>query len=86
MACVVYRLSIDWGEGFRTPTLTPFEAFVALGAAPEWWSRGEDVDSDSDNVGHYPMDYYSKDGGEWNSSYHKAAPRRRAAPIASSDG
>ena len=25
------RLSIDWGEGFAKPTLTPYEALVALG-------------------------------------------------------
>lgn len=25
------RLSIDWGEGFTKPTLTPYEALVALG-------------------------------------------------------
>lgn len=25
------RLSIDWGEGFALPTLTPFEALIALG-------------------------------------------------------
>ena len=25
------RLSIDWGEAFTTPTLTPYEALVALG-------------------------------------------------------
>ena len=24
------RLSIDWGEGFQKPTLTPYEAMVAL--------------------------------------------------------
>lgn len=24
------RLSIDWGEGFTKPTLTPYEALVAL--------------------------------------------------------
>ena len=33
------RLSIDWGEGFQKPTLTPYEAMVALGAAPAWWTR-----------------------------------------------
>lgn len=27
------RLSIDWGESFEKPTLTPYEAFVALGKA-----------------------------------------------------
>lgn len=37
------RLSIDWGEGFALPTLTPYEAMVALGAAPEWWDRGDDA-------------------------------------------
>ena len=25
------RLSIDWGEGFEKPTLTPYEALIALG-------------------------------------------------------
>ncbi len=25
------RLSIDWGEGFQKPTLTPYEALIALG-------------------------------------------------------
>ncbi len=25
------RLSIDWGEGFQKPTITPYEALVALG-------------------------------------------------------
>ena len=25
------RLSIDWGEAFTTPTLTPYEALIALG-------------------------------------------------------
>jgi diphthamide synthase subunit DPH2 len=24
------RLSIDWGEGFGKPTLTPYEAMIAL--------------------------------------------------------
>ncbi|GFR40267.1 hypothetical protein Agub_g436, partial [Astrephomene gubernaculifera] len=31
------RLSIDWGEGFKRPTLTPYEALVALGVVPAWW-------------------------------------------------
>ncbi|KAG2426141.1 hypothetical protein HYH02_014856 [Chlamydomonas schloesseri] len=34
------RLSIDWGEGFTRPTLTPYEAMVALGVVPGWWERG----------------------------------------------
>jgi len=65
------RLSIDWGEGFELPTLTPFEAFVALGAAPAWWDQAPDADG----VEPYPMDYYSRDGGEWSSSYLKGKAR-----------
>eukprot|EP00850_Spirogloea_muscicola_P009510 SM000053S17467 [mRNA] locus=s53:559680:560657:- [translate_table: standard] len=33
------RLSIDWGETFAVPLLTPFEATVALGAVRPWWKR-----------------------------------------------
>eukprot|EP01125_Pyxidicula_operculata_P014627 TRINITY_DN488_c0_g1_i4.p1 TRINITY_DN488_c0_g1~~TRINITY_DN488_c0_g1_i4.p1 ORF type:complete len:165 (+),score=37.95 TRINITY_DN488_c0_g1_i4:97-591(+) len=51
------RLSIDWGYAFSTPLLSPYEACVAFGSV-EW-------KDDS-----YPMDFYSKDGGEW-SVYHK---------------
>jgi 2-(3-amino-3-carboxypropyl)histidine synthase len=43
------RLSIDWGEGFQRPTLTPYEALVALGRAPaDWWDDGEDEDDEDD--------------------------------------
>ncbi|GLC65677.1 hypothetical protein PLESTF_000328000 [Pleodorina starrii] len=87
------RLSIDWGEGFSRPTLTPYEALVALGVVPGWWEgqqqqqqqqrqgqagegQGEGGDGaasseDAVAVAPYPMDYYAKDGGVWNSSYHK---------------
>lgn len=36
MACP--RLSIDWGEAFTTPTLTPYEALIALGEVSPWWA------------------------------------------------
>lgn len=32
------RLSIDWGEAFHLPTLTPYEALVALGEVEPWWA------------------------------------------------
>ena len=37
------RLSIDWGEAFTTPTLTPYEALIALGEVQTCWinSSGE---------------------------------------------
>ncbi len=60
------RLSIDWGEGFKLPTLTPYEALVCLGVVPGWWEASEDPKQQP-----YPMDFYAKDGGEWNSSYHR---------------
>lgn len=43
------RLSIDWGYAFNKPLLTPYEAMVMMGA--DKWDEG-----------HYPMDYYEKDG------------------------
>ena len=59
------RLSIDWGDGFEKPTLTPYEAFVALGEVPGFWEEdGED----------YPMDFYASSGGAWNASRHKQRP------------
>ncbi len=60
------RLSIDWGEGFKLPTLTPYEALVCLGVVPGWWEASEDPKQQP-----YPMDFYAKDGGVWNSSYHR---------------
>ncbi|GAV81152.1 Diphthamide_syn domain-containing protein [Cephalotus follicularis] len=38
------RLSIDWGDAFRKPLLTPFEAEIALGGIPGWWKKkGDEV-------------------------------------------
>ena len=68
------RLSIDWGEGFSKPTLTPYEAHIALGEVQPWWSLADAEDSDAGQLGHYPMDYYAKDGGEWSSTYHRQKP------------
>ena len=74
------RLSIDWGEGFTLPTLNPYEALVALGEVPEWWAAAlsdETVGAEASSKGGdstidpYPMDYYAKEGGVWNSSWHK---------------
>ena len=56
------RLSIDWGHHFAAPLLSSYEAQVAL-AASEWQQT-------------YPMDYYSKAGGEWCN--HGTAEKREA--------
>ena len=46
------RLSIDWGEFFDRPLLTPYEAMVSLKQV-KWQSE-------------YPMDFYANDSlGEW---------------------
>ena len=51
---------------------------MCLGAVPPWWES----DADANGVHPYPMDYYARDGGEWNSSYHKTRPgRRRGAQL-----
>lgn len=42
---------------------------------PPWWEGTQT----EENAGqeNYPMDYYAKDGGVWNSSYHKASARQK---------
>ena len=45
-------------------------------------ARGEPLArgaKEDEPIPHYPMDYYSREGGEWSSSYHKAPARRKAA-------
>ncbi|XP_051137247.1 uncharacterized protein LOC127255643 [Andrographis paniculata] len=81
------RLSIDWGDAFKKPLLTPFEAEIALGDLNGWWERKLRCNGNSDeeccgneNVGEgvdYPMDYYAQDGGDWNSCYSKKNVRVR---------
>ena len=41
---------------------------------PPWW---EGVAAGHEANAPYPMDYYAKDGGVWNSSYHKGAKQQR---------
>merc|ERR1712174_89009 len=59
------RLSIDWGEGFDLPILTPYEAWQAL--------AGESRDRE------YRMDFYSVDAGPWGNKYDPA--RRAASKV-----
>ncbi|KAE9612845.1 hypothetical protein Lal_00027765 [Lupinus albus] len=33
------RLSIDWGDAFVKPVLTPFEAEIVVGLIPGWWEK-----------------------------------------------
>ncbi|XP_024396421.1 uncharacterized protein [Physcomitrium patens] len=131
------RLSIDWGEAFPGPLLTPYEVEVALGYVKPWWvaegwtegswpqnrhmaskqtvdvaheanvqgveslsieekvlneeSAGKvdvvatpSLDAANDlEVGPYPMDYYARDGGPWNSVYQRGPiSSRRAGAVA----
>merc|ERR1712100_1485 len=46
------RLSLDWGDAFTAPLLTPYEAHIAFGE-----QKYKEV---------YPMDYYSNKGGPWS--------------------
>ena len=66
------RLSIDWGEDFQKPVLTPYEAEVALGGAQPWWELPGAAEGEENTP--YPMDYYSREGGPWTSAYVKAPP------------
>ena len=60
------RLSIDWGEAFGVPVLTPYEAEVALGALPGWWELPPGLGSE------YPMNYYLAGAGPHTSGYARA--------------
>ncbi|KAG6737573.1 hypothetical protein POTOM_059101 [Populus tomentosa] len=42
------RLSIDWGDAFKKPLLTPFEAEIALGDLAGWWEKSLAVNSGCD--------------------------------------
>lgn len=103
------RLSIDWGDAFVKPLLTPFEAEIALGDLKGWWERktqvnvklscNNGVDCSENESGcacsngvkkeeavfnvDYPMDYYAKDGGGWNSSYSKKPNRNLRRTVVS---
>ena len=60
------RLSIDWGQAFSKPLLTPFEASVALNNA--LWHDGD---------ASYPMDFYAYESrGPWTPNYRPEEPRK----------
>ncbi|NWI65520.1 DPH1 synthase, partial [Todus mexicanus] len=64
------RLSIDWGEAFSKPLLTPYEAAVALRDV-EWQQP-------------YPMDFYASQSlGPWTVNHAGTRPQRhgRAAQV-----
>ncbi|XP_062448564.1 2-(3-amino-3-carboxypropyl)histidine synthase subunit 1 [Rhea pennata] len=61
------RLSIDWGEAFSKPLLTPYEAAVALRDV-EWQQP-------------YPMDFYASQSlGPWTVNHAGCRPQRPGRP------
>nr|XP_003230257.2 PREDICTED: diphthamide biosynthesis protein 1 [Anolis carolinensis] len=62
------RLSIDWGEAFPKPLLTPYEAAVALQQI-EWQET-------------YPMDFYAAQSlGPWTVNHHSHRPQKAAKEV-----
>uniref|UniRef100_A0A1I7ZGE5 2-(3-amino-3-carboxypropyl)histidine synthase subunit 1 n=1 Tax=Steinernema glaseri TaxID=37863 RepID=A0A1I7ZGE5_9BILA len=60
------RLSIDWGEAYKKPLLTPYELSAALDQVPF-------------RADYYPMDFYSNDSlGPWTNNHEKHRPKRVA--------
>ncbi|XP_072834812.2 LOW QUALITY PROTEIN: 2-(3-amino-3-carboxypropyl)histidine synthase subunit 1 [Pogona vitticeps] len=60
------RLSIDWGEAFGKPLLTPYEAAVALQQIP--WQEI------------YPMDFYASQSlGPWTANHGSPRQAQKAA-------
>ena len=58
------RLSIDWGEGFNIPILSPYEGMIALKAVEPWWEEKSDK-----MYKDYRMDFYSVEAGPWGNKY-----------------
>lgn len=50
---------------------------------PPWW---EGIAAEHEASAPYPMDYYAKDGGVWNSSYHKGPKQRGGANSGAANG
>lgn len=46
---------------------------IALDQVPGWWQ------TEGDDAERYPMDYYAKDGGSWNSVWQSKAVPKKAA-------
>ncbi|XP_077167751.1 2-(3-amino-3-carboxypropyl)histidine synthase subunit 1 isoform X2 [Paroedura picta] len=68
------RLSIDWGEAFNKPLLTPYEAAVALQQVA--WQET------------YPMDFYASQSlGPWtaNHSSHRSQQKRTVKEVRSAE-
>ena len=66
------RLSIDWGEAFPKPLLTPYEAVTAL-------NRSQILDKK------YPMDFYAHNSlGPWTPN-HKPRKTKEIEKLADSN-
>ena len=48
------------------------QAMIALDQVPGWWESSEGGNE------RYPMDYYAKDGGSWNSTWQQKSVRLKA--------
>lgn len=74
------RLSIDWGNAFETPILTPFEAMWGSrncgdGSKCSSSTTGEDKSSSCEYKGH-PMDYYAYESlGPHTPNFMPAKPK-----------
>lgn len=77
------RLSIDWGESFEIPLLSPYEAKVSLGEAKGFAGMGQD-EEETGVLENYPMDFYADDSlGDWTPRHGKGIkPIRRPKAVA----
>lgn len=81
------RLSIDWGDAFKAPLLSPYEAAVALGRTNGWrtgdgvglQAKGRDEDD-------YPMDFYADDSrGQWTPRHGLGRKKKETGKMSNRD-
>lgn len=81
------RLSIDWGDAFERPLLSPYEAAVALDKTKGWVTRVEvQGEKHQEEQGDYPMDFYADQSrGPWTPRHGLGVRKSNANGISNRD-
>lgn len=81
------RLSIDWGDAFERPLLSPYEAAVAFDKTKGWVNRIEvQGENQKEQEGDYPMDFYADQSrGPWTPRHGQGVRKGNANGVSNRD-